>query len=62
MGFIGDRLERCDILQHLIEAPADPLAILCNEARNAAGRDDSNHQDDAIQNTSDKIHDHLTKL
>jgi hypothetical protein len=62
MELVGDRLERYDILQHLIEPTADTLAILRDEARNATGRDDSNHQYDAIQNTSDKIHDYLMKL
>jgi len=62
MGLVGDRLERRKILQHLIELTAYALPILCYEARNAAGRYDTNYQDNAVQKPSDGIHDRLAKL
>src|SRR5665647_60545 len=53
---ICDGLKRRDILQHLIEPAANALPILGDKARDAAGSDDANHQNDTIQNSTDESH------
>jgi hypothetical protein len=62
MKLIGDFLERCNILQYLIEPTANALSILRNETWDAAGRNDTYHQNDTVQNPADESHNRLTKL
>jgi hypothetical protein len=56
---IGDSLERCKILENLIEHTANALAVLRNEARYTACHNHTCYQYNTIKNSAYESHGHL---
>jgi hypothetical protein len=59
---LGDLAERLEVLDHLVEASADTLAVLREETRHAAARHRTAQKHDAVEHATDEGESHALSV